>query len=185
MKNKARDNGTTGRRDEKQNIILSSRRPVVPSSPKISVALLPPRHATLDRPALLRLTRQLIAFADVQLASLTLILTDDAHSAHFNKLLLNHDGATDIITQSYAPFPGEPPAPAAELYINLHRAWQVGHLATGVSPNRELLLYIAHGLNHLSGHDDATPLLRRAMRRRENAWLKRLDISEMPLFKVK
>jgi len=185
MTRQRQDDGTTGRRDksrddDKSSLVPSSRRPVVP---KISFTLFPPRHATLDRPALLRLTRQLITFADVQLASLTLILTDDARSAHFNKLLLNHDGATDIITQSYAPFPGEPPGLTAELYINLHLAWQVGHLATGVSPNRELLLYIAHGLNHLSGHDDATPAQRRAMRRRETAWLKQLDIPEKPLFK--
>ena len=148
--------------------------------PHISVALQPPRHATLDRPALLRLTRQLIALADVPLASLTLILTDDATSARFNKTLLNHDGPTDIITQAYAPMPHEPGL-TAELYINLRRAWQVGQTATGVSPNRELLLYIAHGLNHLAGRDDATPAQRRAMRKKENEWLERLPLPPTPL----
>jgi len=152
---------------------------------RLSVATLPPRHARIDRPALLRLTRELIAFADVQLASLTLILTDDDASANFNQRLLCHDGATDVITQSYAPLPGEVSGLIAELYINLHFAWRIGNTAAGVSPNRELLLYIAHGLNHLCGHDDATPAQRRAMRRRENAWLNRLAIPETPLFSIK
>ena len=143
-------------------------------SPALSVALLPPRHTVLDRPALRRLTRQLITLTDLPLASLTLILTDDETSAHFNKLLLNHDGPTDVITQSYTPLPHEPPGLVAELYINLHRAWQVGRTCHGVSPDRELLLYIAHGLNHLAGNDDATPAQRRAMRGRENGWLAKL-----------
>jgi len=150
--------------------------------PRISILLQPPRHATLDRPLLRRLTRQLITLADLPLASLTLILTDDAFSAHFNQLLLNHDGPTDIITQSYTPQPHEPPGLNAELYINLHRAWHVGHTATGVSPNRELMLYIAHGLNHLTGRDDATPAQRRAMRKRENAWLDCLDLNGARVF---
>ena len=142
------------------------------------------KKTTLDRPALLRLTRKLIALADIPIASLTLIFTDDDTSAHFNQLLLCHEGPTDIITQFYEPFPGEPPGLTAELYINLHRAAHVGNTRHGVSPNRELLLYIAHGLNHLAGHDDATPLLRRAMRRRENAWLNLLAIPETPLFQL-
>ena len=146
------------------------------------MATLPACHAKPDKPALLRLTRQLVAFAEVEIASLTLILTDDETSARYNKLLLDHDGPTDIITQSYAPLPHEPPGLVAEFYINLDRAWHVGQTATGVSPDRELLLYIAHGLNHLAGHDDATPALRRAMRRRENSWLKRIAMPEKPLF---
>jgi len=137
----------------------------------------------LDRPALRRLTRQLITLTDLPLASLTLILTDDETSAHFNKLLLNHDGPTDVITQAYAPLPHEPPGLVAELYINLDRAWQVGQTATGVSPDRELCLYIAHGFNHLAGNDDATPAQRRAMRKIENARLGKLAFPKTPVFK--
>ena len=149
----------------------------------LSVALQPPCHATLDRPALRRLTRELAALADVPLAALTLILTNDAVSARFNKVLLNHDGPTDIITQAYAPFPGEPPGLTAELYINLDCASRVGQTKRGLSPSRELLLYIAHGLDHLTGRDDASPRLRRAMRRRELSWLNRLTFPPTPLFR--
>ena len=141
---------------------------------KLSITLHPPRHAKLDRPALTRLTRELIALSGVNISSLSLILTNDAESARFNKAFLNHDGPTDIITQSYAPLPHDPPGIIAELYINLDQAAQVGQTSTGVSPNRELLLYIAHGLDHLSGRDDATPAQRRAMRRRELSWLAKM-----------
>ncbi len=154
------------------------------TKPKLLVALLPPCHAQLDRPALRKLTRQLIALANVPLASLTLVLTDDDTSAEYNQLILNHTGPTDIITQAYAPLPGEPPGLTAELYINLDLALRIGRTKTGLSPNRELLLYIAHGLDHLNGHDDATPVLRRAMRRRELAWLAQLDIPVAPLFQI-
>jgi len=151
---------------------------------QLSIPLLPSRHAALDRPALTRLTRRLITLSGVKISSLTLILTDDAESARLNKLLLDHDGPTDIITQAYAPFPGETGI-SAELFINLDRAWQVGGTCHKNSPNRELLLYIAHGLDHLSGRDDSTPGQRRAMRRRERAWLESCEIREVPLFILK
>lgn len=151
---------------------------------RLSVAQRPPRHAVLDRPALAGLTRRLLGIARTEnLRALTLVLTDDAHSEAFNGRLLRHDGPTDVITQAYDPFPGEPPGRIAELYINLDRAQAVGGTRAGRSPNHELLLYIAHGLDHLNGHDDATPAQRRAMRRRELAWLRRLVVPEAPLFK--
>ena len=76
---------------------------------------------------------------------------------------------TDVVSQSYEAVPGVCPA-TAELVLNAERAKQEGQRRVG-GPARELALYLAHGLDHLAGADDDTPARRRAMRRRETAWL--------------
>ena len=55
-------------------------------------------------------------------------------------------------------------------FYNLERARAEGRGRPG-GPARELALYLAHGLDHLAGADDDVPARRRAMRRRETAWL--------------
>ena len=76
---------------------------------------------------------------------------------------------TDVVAQSYEAVPGVCAA-AAELILNAERARAEGRARDG-GPARELALYLAHGLDHLAGADDDTPARRRAMRRRETAWL--------------
>ena len=76
---------------------------------------------------------------------------------------------TDVVAQAYAAVPGVC-AETAELILNAERARIEGRRRLG-GPARELALYLAHGLDHLAGHDDDTPARRRAMRRRELAWL--------------
>ena len=84
---------------------------------------------------------------------------------------MNQSGATDVITQRYESLPGEPEGLVGELFVNVERAETIRKRATWTS-ERELLLYIAHGLDHLTGANDATPAERAAMRRRELAWLR-------------
>ena len=76
---------------------------------------------------------------------------------------------TDVVSQAYAAVPGVGAA-TAELILNAERARAEGRTRAG-GPARELALYLAHGLDHLAGADDDTPARRRAMRRRETAWL--------------
>ena len=76
---------------------------------------------------------------------------------------------TDVVSQAYAAVPGQAEA-TAELVLNAERARTEGLYRPG-GPSRELALYLAHGLDHLAGHDDDTPARRQAMRRRETAWL--------------
>ena len=76
---------------------------------------------------------------------------------------------TDVVTQAYAAVPGVGAA-TAELVVNAERALAEGRGRPG-GPARELALYLAHGLDHLAGADDDVPARRRAMRRRETAWL--------------
>jgi ssRNA-specific RNase YbeY (16S rRNA maturation enzyme) len=76
---------------------------------------------------------------------------------------------TDVITMTYAPTPVQPEW-SGELIINTERALEVGPRFGGAG--RELALYLAHGIDHLTGGVDDTPAERRRMRRRELGWLK-------------
>ncbi|MBQ7251301.1 MAG: rRNA maturation RNAse YbeY [Kiritimatiellae bacterium] len=79
---------------------------------------------------------------------------------------------TDVISLRYAPVPGGPPGGEAEIVVNAERARQEGAKRPG-GEAKEFALYLAHGIDHLTGADDATPPERRRMRRRELRWLGR------------
>ena len=100
---------------------------------------------------------------------LTVVLTDDAAMPAYKAGCFGVRVQTDVVAQSYAAVPGAGPE-TAELVLNAERAKAEGRARPG-GASRELALYLAHGLDHLAGHDDDTPPRRRAMRRRETAWL--------------
>lgn len=100
----------------------------------------------------------------------TIHLLDDKGIEPVNQAIMQHEGPTDVITQRYAAFPGEPEGVLGELFINVQRACTIPR-AKGWTKQQELALYLAHGFDHLTGADDATPKERAAMRRRERRWL--------------
>ncbi len=110
---------------------------------------------------------------------LTVHLIHDKMSAEVNDAILGHEGPTDVITQRYEPFPGEPPGLIGELYVNIDEAQRIAAKLGHTTFEEEVVLYIAHGCDHLTDADDATTEKRRAMRKRDLRWmhasLKRLD----------
>ncbi|HRT06315.1 MAG TPA: rRNA maturation RNAse YbeY [Kiritimatiellia bacterium] len=123
-------------------------------------------------PAVRRLIQALAhrAFpAEAPFAELAVVLTDDAAMPAYKAGCFGFRAQTDVVTQAYAAVPGVCAA-TAELVVNAERARAEGRRRPG-GPARELALYLAHGLDHLAGADDDTPARRRAMRRRETAWL--------------
>ncbi|MGD9612340.1 MAG: rRNA maturation RNAse YbeY [Kiritimatiellia bacterium] len=123
-------------------------------------------------PAVRRLIRTLArrAFpAEPPFAELAVVLTDDAAMPAYKAGCFGVRVQTDVVTQAYAAVPGVCAA-TAELVVNAERARAEGRGRPG-GPARELALYLAHGLDHLAGADDDVPARRRAMRRRETAWL--------------
>jgi probable rRNA maturation factor len=127
------------------------------------------------RPAALRrLARELAhrAFptdAPAPVAEIAVLLVDDAAMPAYKAGCFGVRMQTDVVTQAYAAIPGVAPA-TAELVVNAERARAEGEGRPGGAA-RELALYLAHGFDHLAGRDDDTPARRRAMRRRETAWL--------------
>lgn len=126
------------------------------------------RKLKIDRRALVRHAEALAGFAGVSLGSLTVIVVDDAGCAPINEAAVGHSGPTDVITLFYAAIPGD--AASAEIVLNAECALQ----QRPEDPWRELVFYLAHAFNHLSGRDDDTPARRTAMHRRERRWLARL-----------
>lgn len=109
--------------------------------------------------------------------SVTVVLQDDAFSAEVHLAINGAEGATDVVTQRYDAMPGEDEGVYGELYVNVDQAVRVAPKRRGWSAAKELLLYVAHGMDHLSGADDLTPSDYDRMRRRELGWLK--DLAEV------
>ena len=111
-------------------------------------------------------TRCGIAFREV-----AIVLQDDASSDEAHRAIMGVAGATDVITQGYDAIPGEAVGVYGELYVNCERAIAAAPARKGWSTSKELLLYIAHGMDHLSGADDHSASDYNRMRRRELGWL--------------
>lgn len=103
-------------------------------------------------------------------AAVSVVILDDAGIMPVNRLYLDADLATDVIAFAY-PVSGARAKWQGELFVNVQRAAQIGR--TPARTEHELALYLAHGADHLAGHDDHNPAARRAMRRRELDWLRR------------
>ena len=111
----------------------------------------------------------------VPFRGITVILQDDAFSAEVHEAINGAKGPTDVITQRYDAMPGEAEGVYGELYVNVDQALRVAPKRRGWSPVKELLLYVAHGMDHLSGADDLKPRDYDRMRRRELNWLSSLS----------
>ena len=111
----------------------------------------------------------------VPFREVTVILQDDAFSAEVHEAINGVAGATDVITQRYDAMPGDEPGVYGELYVNVDQALRAAPKRCGWSPAKELLLYVAHGMDHLSGADDLSPADYDRMRRRELGWLSGLN----------
>ena len=112
----------------------------------------------------------------VPFRSVAVVLQDDASSAEVHLAVNGAEGPTDAITQGYDPIPGEEKGVYGEVYVNCDRALKAAPKRSGWSPAKELLLYVAHGIDHLSGADDFSPKDYQAMRRRELSWISALEI---------
>ena len=108
----------------------------------------------------------------VPFREVSVVLQGDAASDEAHRAVMGVEGATDVITQGFDAMPGEEGGVYGELYVNCERAVSAAPRRTGWSPGKELLLYVAHGMDHLSGADDHAPDDCSRMRRRELRWLK-------------
>lgn len=100
------------------------------------------------------------------------VLQDNRFSATTHAAINGAEGPTDVTTQAYMPIPPEPPGVYGELYVNTDRAAECAAARAQWPAHRELLLYVAHGMDHLGGADDLSPADRRRMRQRELRWLR-------------
>lgn len=147
---------------------------------RIEIEGSPPRGAGLAKAALKAAAARFAALsserAGVPFREVAVILQDDAFSAETHAAINGVEGPTDVTTQRYEAIPPEPPGVYGELYVNAERAISAAPRRAGWSPAKELLLYVAHGMDHLGGADDLDPKDRARMRRRELKWLRGIKL---------
>ena len=118
-------------------------------------------------------------FARSARAGLNLLLTDDENIRKLKLRFFEVDCVTDVISFSSRPHAAGGRDLAAELVVNAEQACREGKRRGSIA--REFALYLAHGCDHLAGHDDRTDGARAKMRRRELRWLR--EASRMRLLR--
>jgi rRNA maturation RNase YbeY len=103
-----------------------------------------------------------------QLESVTIIFCDDNHLLNLNRLFLQHDFYTDILS-----FPlSSPHKPLiAEVYISIDRVRENAK-NLNYSFKEELHRVIIHGILHFCGYKDKSSADIKKMRSLEDKWLK-------------
>lgn len=141
---------------------------------KISIEGVLPRSFTIRKRELAAYARYFAGLSSRrcgdEFREVVIVLQDNGSSAEAHEAVMGVSGATDVITQPFDAMPGEQPGIYGELYVNCERAIE---MASGRwTADRELLLYVAHGMDHLSGADDADAASAARMRRRELGWIR-------------
>ena len=124
----------------------------------------------LDEAEVRALAERLAKGEGVTLADVNVVLTHRAFVRETNREWLGHDWDTDVVS-----FPLDEEALArgeidGEVYVDLDMAAERAP-EFGATWEHEALRYVAHGLLHLAGHDDATDAERDAMRALEDRYL--------------
>ena len=149
------------------------------ASPRVGVVGTVPKSfgisvAELRRAASFFAMRSRARIGNPRWNEVTVMLVRDAESDEAHRAIMGVAGATDVITQAYDSIPPEPEGLCGELIVNTDQALRAAPKRMGWSAAKELLLYVAHGMDHLSGADDHSERGYRAMRRRELAWMRGL-----------
>lgn len=109
---------------------------------------------------------------------LSVVFLDDASIGELHGEWMDDSAPTDVISFDLAGDAGDA-GPAGELYVSVEHAERAAR-DRGLSPERELALYLVHGALHLCGYDDHDPGERRRMRQAESVVLGRLGYPQDP-----
>ncbi len=137
--------------------------------PNPSVAITSTQSAVrVPRKRMLAMVAHLSRQQDVRFASVDIAVVADAEMAELNVRYLNHAGPTDVLSFDMSDEHTE--GLVAQIIVcgdvAAREAGQHDHCAA-----RELLLYVTHGLLHLTGYDDKTPSQASAMQARADELL--------------
>lgn len=102
-----------------------------------------------------------------KIQSLAYNFVSDEELWKMNKQFLNHNTYTDIITFDYS----EGETLSGEIYISADRIAENAE-KLNIAFREELLRVMAHGILHLSGYKDKSPLQKKQMRAAEERALK-------------
>lgn len=102
-----------------------------------------------------------------KIGSLAYNFVSDEELWQMNRQFLNHDTYTDIITFDYS----EEATVSGEVYISVERVKENAE-KLNVPFKEELLRVMAHGVLHLCGYKDKSPIQQKQMRAAEERALK-------------
>jgi probable rRNA maturation factor len=142
---------------------------------KIAIAS-PQEIVEIDRRRMREIARAVLEGEGHADADISLAFVDNATIHQLNKRYLHHDEPTDVLS-----FPLSESAAkrlAGELVIGAEVAKAQAE-SRGHAVDVELALYVIHGLLHLCGYDDKTPLHAAAMRDRERHYLRTLGFPDI------
>lgn len=106
--------------------------------------------------------RRVLRSAGIKRAEVSVVFVDSKYSRHLNRLYLNHDFVTDVIS-----FPLDRGRTLeGEVYVNLDRARSQA-TEFGVSAANEIARLVIHGVLHLVGYDDTGSRKAKRMRAEE------------------
>jgi rRNA maturation RNase YbeY len=107
--------------------------------------------------------KRVLRLSGVRRARVSVVLVDSKYCRKINKLYLNHDDVTDVIS-----FPLETGRMLeGEVYVNLDRARAQAN-DHGVSFSNEAARLIIHGTLHLVGYDDTSARKAKVMKSEED-----------------
>jgi rRNA maturation RNase YbeY len=130
------------------------------------------RAKSLNSRLLKNLVAALLSELKINHAELSIQLVGARQMARLNWRFLRHEGSTDVLTFNYGHSPlqmhGELVVcvdDAVKQAAEFHTTWQ-----------SEVVRYVVHGVLHLLGYDDLTPVARRQLKRLENRLVQRLAL---------
>lgn len=134
------------------------------------------RRLAIDRRRLVALARFLLERALARSgqpapSEICIIVTGHDEMRACKRACFGLDETTDVIALRYEPEPGESRW-SGEVIVNIERAADWASRRRTGDLSREFALYIAHGMDHLTGGEDNTPRRRAQMRRTELGWLR-------------
>jgi probable rRNA maturation factor len=140
--------------------------------PRISIAS-PQEAVPIDRRRIREIAWAVLAGEGVADAEISIAFVDNPTIHQLNNRYLQHDEPTDVLS-----FPLSEPNNrklAGELVIGAEVA-QAEAAERGHDVQAELALYVIHGLLHLCGEDDKSPIAAAAMRTKEQRYLQHLGL---------
>ncbi len=110
------------------------------------------QYDDLPRELILRVAAEAVRVAQIDLATLSLVLVDDDQIQDINRRFRNKDRPTDVISFEAED---EGDGPTGEIIISIETTKRQG-ISAGHGFDAELAWLIAHGVLHVAGMDDTT-----------------------------
>lgn len=113
--------------------------------------------------------------------TISVVFVGDSQMQELYKRYFDISDVSDVISFVYQPIPllSGQIQQDGEVIVNVEKALRLDDLRLqkirGWTSAKELTLYLAHGLDHLAGHNDSDIVGRRRMRTRELRWVKEAE----------